>query len=218
MAESLGVTPISTVQRLSVYLRTIKRAKADGRDFISSSEIANINGYTPAQVRKDFSCFGSFGRKGKGYHIDTLIAQLENILGLGSRWRAALIGLGHLGEALAGHKGFHRSKFDIVAIFDTDPEKIGTKYQGIPVYSPEKLTQVAKIEKIAIAIIAVPMEAAEKAIMNVVNAGVRGILSFSEVRVNLPEGFILRNVNLAAEMETVSFYLTNPDWMCRGWF
>ncbi len=218
MPESLGVTPISTVQRLSVYLRTIKGAKANGRNFISSSEIAEMNSYTPAQVRKDFSCFGSFGRKGKGYHIDTLIAQLENILGLDSRWRTALIGLGHLGEALAGNKGFQRSKFDIVAIFDMDTKKIGTKYNGIPVYSPEKLQKIAKQKNIKMAIVAVPIEAAKKAIMNVVNADIKGILSFSEIRVNLPEGFILRNVNLAAEMETVTFYLTHPDWMCRGWF
>ena len=218
MAESPGVTPISTVQRLSVYLRTLKRAKESGRNFISSEEIAAINGYTPAQVRKDFSCFGSFGIKGKGYNIDKLIKTLEEILGLSERWRVALVGLGRLGKALAKYKGFHLSKFDIVAIFDIDPEKIGTKYNNISIYSPQKLAQIAKRKKIEIAVVAVPTNSAEEAVMNVVKAGIRGILSFSEVRINLPEGFILRNVNLAAEMETVSFYLTHPDWMCRGWF
>ena len=215
MPEPLGVTPISTVQRLSVYLRTLKEAKSEGADFISSIEIAERNGFTSAQVRKDLSCFGSFGKKGKGYNIDSLIASLEYIIGLGKPWRVALIGLGHLGEALVGHKGFHRSGFDIVAIFDIDREKIGTEHNGIPVYNPAILMEIAEQKNIQIAVIAVPTESAKRAIQEVIDAGIKGILSFSEVRVPMPKGFVLKNVNLAAELETICFYLTSPEWQCR---
>ncbi len=218
MAEPLGVTPVSTVQRLSVYLRTLREAKAEGKEFISSNELAERNGYTSAQVRKDFSCFGSFGKKGKGYKIASLVRTLEKILGLSSRWRVALIGLGHLGETLIRHKGFQMSGFDIVAIFDIDEKKINTKYEDIPVFHMNQLSRIAKEKRIGIAIIAIPKETARQAIKDVVDAGIKGILNFSEVRIPMPPGFVLKNFNLTAELETIAYYLTHPDWLCRGWF
>ena len=216
MPESLGITPISIIQRLSVYLRNLRDARADGAEFISSNELAERNGYTSAQVRKDFACFGSFGKKGKGYHIDSLISTIEGILGLTAPWRVALLGLGHLGEALAGYKGFHRSGFDIVAIFDTHGEPQSNMYNNIPVYSIAQMAQVAKKEKIDIAIVAVPSQMAKDVIQKVIDAGIKGILNFTDVRVPVPQGFILKNVSLAAELETISYYLTNPGWPCRG--
>ncbi|RKZ35146.1 redox-sensing transcriptional repressor Rex [bacterium] len=216
MAEYHGPTPVATVERLSVYLRTLQEAKKEGKEFISSIQIGNRNGFTSAQVRKDLSCFGNFGRKGKGYHIDTLISSLRNILGLGKKWKVALMGLGNLGEALAGHKGFQKSGFDIVAIFDIDTEKIGTKYKDIPVYHPEKLSEIAGKENIEIAIIAVPNSAAKKSIQRVVDANIKGILNFTNVRLPLEKEFVMKNINLASELETISYYLTHPDRICRG--
>lgn len=216
MSEYLGPTPLATVERLSVYLRTLEDAKQEGLEYISSEELANRNGFTSAQVRKDLSCFGSFGVKGKGYHIDTLIGQLRKILGLDRRWNVALMGLGNLGEALVKYQGFKKSGFDIVAIFDVDPKKIGKEYEGIPIYPPEKLQEIKKEKGIEIAIIAVPDKAAKESIARVIDAGIQGILNFTSIRVPVSEQYIIKNVNLAAELETISYYLTRPDWLCRG--
>jgi len=216
MGEYLGPTPLATVERLSVYLRTLEEAKSEGLEYISSEEIGQRNGFTSAQVRKDLSCFGNFGKKGKGYHIDTLIGRIRKILGLDRRWNVALMGLGNLGEALVHHQGFKKSGFDIVAIFDIDPKKIGKKYEGIEVYHPDKLPEVKVEKNIEMAIIAVPDEAAKASINRVIKAGIKGILNFSSVRLPISEEYIIKNVNLAAELETISYYLTRPDWLCRG--
>lgn len=216
MGEYLGPTPLATVERLSVYLRTLEEAKSEGLEYISSEEIGQRNGFTSAQVRKDLSCFGNFGKKGKGYHIDTLIGRIRKILGLDRRWNVALMGLGNLGEALVHHQGFKKSGFDIVAIFDIDPKKIGKKYEGIEVYHPDRLPEVKVEKNIEMAIIAVPDKAAKASINRVIEAGIKGILNFSSVRLPISEEYIIKNVNLAAELETISYYLTRPDWLCRG--
>lgn len=216
MGEYLGPTPLATVERLSVYLRTLEEAKNEGFEYISSEEIGRRNGFTSAQVRKDLSCFGNFGKKGKGYHIDTLIGRIRKILGLDRRWNVALMGLGNLGEALVHYQGFKKSGFDIVAIFDIDPKKIGKQYEGIEVYHPDKLPEVKVEKNIEIAIIAVPDKAAKASINRVIEAGIKGILNFTSVRLPISEEYIIKNVNLAAELETISYYLTRPDWLCRG--
>ena len=216
MGEYLGPTPLATVERLSVYLRTLEEAKSEGLEYISTEEIGQRNGFTSAQGRKDLSCFGNFGKKGKGYHIDTLIGRIRKILGLDRRWNVALMGLGNLGEALVHHQGFKKSGFDIVAIFDIDPKKIGKKYEGIEVYHPDRLPEVKVEKNIEMAIIAVPDKAAKASINRVIEAGIKGILNFSSVRLPISEEYIIKNVNLAAELETISYYLTRPDWLCRG--
>ncbi len=216
MSEYLGPTPLATVERLSVYLRTLEEAKNEGLEYISSEELGQRNGFTSAQVRKDLSCFGNFGKKGKGYHIDTLITHIRKILGLNRRWNVALMGLGNLGEALVHYQGFKKSGFDIVAIFDIDPNKVGKKYEGIQVYHPDELKKVKEEKNLEIAIIAVPDSAAKASINRVIEVGIKGILNFTSIRMPVSEDYIIKNVNLAAELETISYYLTRPDWLCRG--
>ncbi len=216
MTEYYGPTPLATVNRLSIYLRTLEEAQSEGHKYISSKSIAERNGLTSAQVRKDLSCFGNFGRKGKGYHIQSLIQRIRSILGINRKWNVAIVGLGHLGEALAGYKGFQRSGFDIVAIFDIDENKIGKKYNGIPIFHPDDMKKVINRKNIQIAIISVPASAAKNSIEKLVDAGIEGILNFTDVRVSTKDEFVIKNVNLAGELETIAYYITRPDWQCRG--
>lgn len=201
--------PISamTVERLSIYLRTLRQAKEEGKKFISSTEIANKNGITSAQVRKDLSFFGSFGKKGLGYNIDSLLDSINKILGLNHRWKVALIGLGHLGEALVRHKGFQKSGFDVTAIFDIAPSKVGRKYHGIEIFHIDQFAKKVIESGIEIAIIAVPSHAARETVERVIKAGVRGILNFTDVSVPAPDGIVIKNVSIASELETITFYL-----------
>ncbi|MCD6124550.1 redox-sensing transcriptional repressor Rex [bacterium] len=215
MPQSMGVMSLPTVERLSVYLRTLKEALAEGKDYIVSTEIARRNGFTPAQVRKDLSCFGSFGVKGKGYDVKELIERLEEILGINRRWNVAIVGLGNIGKALVKYKGLKKTGFDVVAIFDIDPNLVGKTYRGIQVYHTDEIGKVAKKNDIQIAIVAVPKEAAKEAIKKVIDAGIKGILNFTEVRVPIPEGFFLKNVNLLGELESITYYMVNPDRVCR---
>jgi len=179
-------------------------------------KIGQRNGFTSAQVRKDLSCFGNFGQKGKGYYIPSLIKQLRSILGLSQKWNIAIMGLGHLGQAFVGYKGFQKSGFNIVAIFDTDENKIGTKYNGIPVHHPDDLKRIAKNKDIQIAVITVPSSVAKASIQRVIDAKIKGILNFTDVRISLDNEFVMKNVNLVGELETIAFYITRPDWQCRG--
>lgn len=207
MPVPFGHIPIFTVERLSTYIRTLRQAKEQGEKFISSEEIALRNGFTSAQVRKDLSFFGSFGKKGLGYNIDLLLESISKILGLDRRWKVALIGLGHLGEALANHKGFQKSGFDVKAIFDIAPEKVGKKYNGIPIFHVDQFPKKAKAIGIDIAMIAIPSHSARETIENVIKSGVRGILNFTDVSIPAREGIVIKNVNIASELETITFYL-----------
>ena len=215
MPQSMGAMSLPTVERLSVYLRTLKEALEEGKDYIISTEIARRNGFTAAQVRKDLSCFGSFGVKGKGYDVKELIERLEEILGINRRWNVAIVGLGNIGKALVKYKGLKKAGFDVVAIFDIDPNLVGKTYRGVQVYHTDEIGKVAKKNDIQIAIVAVPKEAAKEAIKKVIDAGIKGILNFTEVRVPIPEGFFLKNVNLLGELESITYYMVNPDRVCR---
>lgn len=209
-----NTVPLLTIERLSVYLRTLEEAAANGKEHISSDELAKENGYTSAQVRKDITCFGRFGKKGRGYPVRDLIARLRYILGLDRMWKVCLVGFGHLGETLAHGRGFNRSGFVLSAIFEKKKKLIGTNFRGVPIYSVEDIEKVVKSHKIKIAVVAVPARAAKNVINNLINAGVQGILNFTDVKVVPPEGIVIRNVDIASNLETISFYLHNPNAIC----
>ena len=201
----------SAVRRLSLYLRLLQEASDAGADTISSGDLATRGGTTSAQVRKDLSLFGSFGKRGLGYSVPELLKEIREILGLNHTWNVALVGAGKLGSALSAYRDFARRGFTIRAVFDADPAKIGQAWgdDGLTVHPDEDLDRVLKEEGIDMAIITVPGDAAQVVVDRVVRAGVRAILNFAPARLRTPRGVSLRNVDVTLELEGLSFAMNN---------
>ncbi|MCR4430000.1 MAG: redox-sensing transcriptional repressor Rex [Tepidanaerobacteraceae bacterium] len=199
--------PDATIGRLSLYSRYLKEAEEKGISTVSSQQIAKATGVTPAQVRKDLAYFGEFGTRGVGYNSKELYNYIMKILGLGRRWQVALVGAGNLGKALSQYKGFSERGFDITCIFDTDPNKIGKKLAGIEIYPLDLLGEKARIHNIELGIIAVPASAAQEVADKLMEAGIRGIINFAPVNINTGENVMLRRVDLAAQLEYLTYYL-----------
>jgi redox-sensing transcriptional repressor len=204
--------PHPAVRRLSLYLRQLEAFKHKGRRTISSRQLGESLNFTDAQVRKDLAYFGQFGHPGVGYLVDDLIAQLKHILGTDKTWNVALIGAGNLGRALMAYNGFEAKGFHLVAVFDADPGKIG---QRIGPFDPDKRTYLIQphsdlkstIDQLGIrlAMLAVPVEAAQEVADRIIEAGIRGILNFAPTSLNVPEEIALNAVDLAVQLEQLSF-------------
>lgn len=201
----------STVGRLSLYLRLLEELFEQGVSTLSSEDLAAQAGTSAAQVRKDLSFFGTFGKRGLGYAVDELITTLRSILGLERRWRVAIIGAGKIGAALVGYQDFERQGFHIESVFDSAAAKIGQRWNGLLIRSAEELEEALRGERVDIAIIAVPAEAAQAVVDRVVLAGVRAILNFAPVKLRVPDGIALKNVNMAVELEGLSYALANTN-------
>ena len=199
----------STVGRLSLYLRTLVELDEEGVATLSSEELARRCGTTAAQVRKDLSLFGTFGKRGLGYAVPELIGELRSILGLERRWRVALVGAGRIGAALLGYRDFRRQGFYIEAVFDADPTKVGQRRQGVVIRSDADLECGLRDEAIDIVIVAVPAEAAQAVVDRVVASGIRAILNFAPTKLRVPDEVALKNVNMAVELEGLSYALAN---------
>jgi redox-sensing transcriptional repressor len=199
----------STIRRLSLYLRFLEEFEGQGIETISSSALATRGGTTSAQVRKDLSFFGSFGKRGLGYRVPELAGRLREILGLARRYRLAVIGAGKIGSALVQYGGFRARGFDIVAIYDRDPLKIGSQWNGLTVRDVALLADDLKVVGPDIAVIATPSEAAQGIADAVVQAGLRAILNFAPVSLVVPDDVTVKTVNLAMELEALSFALSN---------
>ncbi|HYR08472.1 MAG TPA: redox-sensing transcriptional repressor Rex [Longimicrobium sp.] len=197
----------SAVRRLSLYLRLLQEADAAGAETISSGELAERGGTTSAQVRKDLSLFGSFGKRGLGYSVQELLSRIRSILGLQSSWRVALVGAGKLGSALFSYRDFEARGFNIRAVFDSDPRKVGTQWGALSIRADEEIDALVRAEEIDIAIVAVPADAAQQVVDRLVKAGVRGILNFAPARLKVPRGVALKNVDVTLELEGLSFAL-----------
>ena len=196
-----------TVRRLSVYTRSLQQLEEDGVKTISSQELAERFSLNSAQVRKDLAYFGEFGVRGIGYYVSGLKAELQRILGLDREWHVALVGFGNLGSALFHYKGFARQGFRISAIFDEDPAKWGKAVDGVTIQSMGDLPREAKARNLQIAIVAVPGESAQVVTEKLVAAGIKAILNFALGRIKAGKDVRLKNVDLAIELETLSFYL-----------
>ena len=199
----------STVRRLSLYLRFLDDFEGQGVETVSSEALAQRGGTTSAQVRKDLSFFGSFGKRGLGYYVPELAQRLRQILGLGRRYRVAMIGAGKIGSALVQYRGFTQRGFDIVAIFDNDPTKIGTQWNGLTVLPIDRLEQELKALQVDMAVLVTPGDAAQSVAERVVSQGVKAILNFAPIQLNVPDDVVVKTVNLALELETLSYALTN---------
>jgi redox-sensing transcriptional repressor len=201
----------STVRRLSSYLRILKEVALNEVRTISSEQLAELGGLTSAQVRKDLSFFGNFGVRGRGYVVCDLIAALRKILGLDRKWRTVVMGAGRLGSALTAYPEFENQGFHIVGVFDTAPSLWGRKLGAAEVRPVEELEEFARREGISIGIIATPASAAREAAERLVAAGIRGILNFAPTPLDLGEDISIRNVNLAIELEGLSFAIHEAE-------
>ena len=200
--------PEMTVRRLSVYTRCLQQLEEDGVKTVSSQELAERFNFNSAQVRKDLAYFGEFGVRGIGYYVAGLKAELQKILGLDREWPVALVGLGNLGAALFHYKGFSKQGFRIVAIFDDDPAKAGTTTEeGVPIMPMRDLPKETKARNLQIAIVAVPAESAQAVTEKLIAAGIKAILNFAPGRIRGAKAVRLKNVDLAIELESLSFYL-----------
>ncbi|HLA91818.1 MAG TPA: redox-sensing transcriptional repressor Rex, partial [Gemmatimonadaceae bacterium] len=199
----------STVRRLSLYLRILEEFEAQAHQTISSGELAAHGGTTSAQVRKDLSFFGSFGKRGLGYSVTALAARLREILGLNRQWRVIILGAGKIGAALARYEGFRNRGFTVVGVYDADPARTGRALDNLIVRDQKELeADVAKLGP-EIALIAVPAEAAQPLVDRVVKAGVRAILNFAPAPVHVPRHVVHRSVDMALELEILSYALVS---------
>lgn len=201
----------STVRRLSAYLRFLEDFEHRGLTTISSEELAKRGGTTSAQVRKDLSFFGSFGKRGLGYSVPELAGRLREILGLGKEWRVIIVGAGKIGAALAQYRGFRQRGFNILAAYDNNPEKIGRRLEGIQVRDIAQLEQDIRREHPDIVVLTVPAEEAQSLVDRVVEAGVKAILNFAPTQLHAPSDVSVKTVNMAMELEGLSFALTNRE-------
>jgi redox-sensing transcriptional repressor len=201
----------STVRRLSLYLRFLEEFENAGLTTVSSEELAARGGTTSAQVRKDLSFFGSFGKRGLGYQVAELTQRMRRILGLERDWRVVIVGIGKIGSALAQYEGFQQRGFRVVGLYDSDPAKIGRDVYDLPVRPIEALTEDSRERPVDIAVIAVPASAAQRVVDEVVTAGITGIMSFAPIQLHVPADVTLNTVNMAMELERLSFALSNRE-------
>jgi redox-sensing transcriptional repressor len=198
------------VRRLSHYLRSLEGFPKTGGT-VSSEELAARGQTTAAQVRKDLSHFGSFGKRGLGYQVDELRDRLRSILGIDRCWRVALVGAGRIGLALFEYPAFRSRGFDCVAIFDSDPKKVGQVWGDQVIRSPDDFESAIAELGVELVILALPAEAAQEMAMRAVDGGVKGILNFAPIRLNVPPKVPVEDVNLVMELEALSFQITQGE-------
>jgi redox-sensing transcriptional repressor len=201
--------PKAVVNRLSLYLRELQHLLRDGHQTTSSSHLGSLLGFTDAQVRKDLAYFGHFGYPGIGYRCEELIPEIKRILGTDRAWPVAMVGVGNLGRALLGYRGFGQQNFRIAAAFDVDPEKIGAVIEGVRVHHLDRLAEVVRDQHIQLGMIVVPANWAQSVADKLVTAGIEGIVNFAPVTIVLPPMVSVVGVDLAMELEQLSFAVVN---------
>jgi redox-sensing transcriptional repressor len=198
--------PEATISRLPEYLRALHQLAQSGQDTVSSEALAGAAGVKSAKVRKDLSHLGSYGTRGVGYEVALLVEQIEQVLGLTQRRNVALVGVGNLGHALAGYGGFASRGFRIGALVDADPARVGERLGELTVTHIDELPTTVAAERIAIGVIATPAVAAQAVADQLVAAGVTCILNFAPCVLTVPAGVNVRNVDLAIELQILSFH------------
>jgi redox-sensing transcriptional repressor len=201
----------STVRRLSIYLRFLEDFEERGLATVSSDELARRGGTTSAQVRKDLSFFGSFGKRGLGYSVPELATAIRDILGLGRQWKVVIVGAGKIGAALAQYRGFRLRGFSIMAAYDTNPDKIGRTLEGIEIRDMARFEADVASEHPEIAVLATPTDAAQSVLDRVNRAGIKAVLNFAPVQLHAPTDVTVKTVNMAMELEGLTFALTNSN-------
>jgi len=200
--------PDVVVRRLTQYYHALRLCQDRGVEIVSSQALGEMLNVTAAQIRKDLSYFGGFGKQGIGYNVATLLEHLRRILGMDRTWPVALVGLGNLGRALVHYQGFAKEGFQIVALFDSDPRKIGTTLAGLTIYHDGEIGRLVPHLGVRLAMLAVPPEKAQEAADVLAQAGVRAILNYAPATLRVPEGVWVRQMDPLAALESMTFYLS----------
>ena len=198
--------PRKTIYRLSIYLRCLARLRENGISTVSSEALAKVAGVKSTQLRKDLACFGTFGTRGLGYDVAALSQKISEELGTSRLQPVILVGAGYLGLALLSYRGFEREGFEIVAAFDAEPGRKRDKETKQPIYGMEELAAFVKKQNVKMAILTVPAATAQEVANRLVEAGITGILNFSPIVLFVPEKVMVNNVNLAIELENLSYF------------
>src|SRR5712692_5704757 len=199
--------PPVVIDRLPLYARALAALESQGREVVSSQELGHQLNVTPAQIRKDLSYFGRFGKQGRGYNVRKLLDELRRILGLSRQWRMALVGIGRLGRAILGYEGFAPQGFRIVEAFDSHPGMIGQNLNGLTVKNTAALEPALKDNPVDIGIVAVPAEAAQDVIDALVRCGVSAILNYAPIAARVPAGVEIRRVDPVLALQGMTYYL-----------
>ena len=207
--------PAVVIDRLPVYARALTDLESRGRDVVSSQELGEVLGVTPAQIRKDLSYFGRFGKQGRGYNVQRLAQELRQILGLDRQWSMILIGVGHLGQAILTYDGFHPQGFIIIDAFDSDPALVGKEIGGVAVHHTDGLKQYLKERQVDIGIVAVPPEAASSIFEVLVEGGIRAILNYAPTSFSVPATVEVKNIDPVLALQSMTFYLKTTAQQTR---
>jgi redox-sensing transcriptional repressor len=203
--------PDVVVRRLPLYARSLRYLLRDGVHSVSSQELGERINVTAAQIRKDLSYFGEFGKQGIGYDVERLLDQIEQILGIDRAWAVALIGVGHLGEALLRYEGFREQGMHIAAVFDADPHKVGKTVGGITIAHSDDIATVLPQRNIQMAILAIPADRAQQVADVLIKANVRAMLSYAPTVIQVPEGVWVRYIDPIAILHSMTFYLSRDE-------
>jgi redox-sensing transcriptional repressor len=199
--------PDIVIRRLPIYARSLQHMADQGVETVSSSDLGTRLGVSAAQIRRDLSYFGEFGKQGKGYNVNFLLAEVHKILGLGRDWPIALVGLGHLGRALLHYDELRERGFCIDSLFDHNPSKVGEKVGGLVIHSMDDLRAVLTKKNIRMAIIAVPAQGAQNVADALVDAGILAILNYSPITVQVPPHVRLRQIDPVVALQSMTYYL-----------
>jgi redox-sensing transcriptional repressor len=209
--ERLDAPPDVVIRRLPLYARSLRYLLDEGIHSVSSQELGERINVTAAQIRKDLSYFGEFGKQGIGYDVEKLLHHIERILGLTHKWPVVVVGIGHLGQAIARYEGFHSQGLQLVGLFDSDPAKVGQLVGDLPIQSFERLPEVVREQHARLAIIAVPAAHAQSVADQLIAAGVRAILNYAPVILQVPDDIWLRYIDPIAVLHSMTYYLARES-------
>ena len=203
--------PKKAIYRLSIYQRGLSKLQENGKETVSSSTLAGAAGVKPAQLRKDLAYFGQFGKRGLGYSVSELRDAILEVLGREQLQPVVMVGAGNLGVALLRYRGFEKGGFEVVAAFDAVPETVIARGISVPVYGQDEVARFVRENEVKLAILCVPGGVAQEAANELVDAGVQGILNFSPTLLQVPEAVTVNNVDLALELENLSYFVSKGE-------
>ncbi len=208
--------PEVVIARLPQYVRTLTQLLDEGVEVTNSQQLGAQLQVTPAQIRKDLSYFGRFGKQGRGYRVRHLLTELKQILGLDSEWNVAVIGVGRLGNAILNYPGFNPDGFHLVAAFDNNPNNVGREVGGVSVEPMSSLPETVAERDITIAIVAVPSAHTQSVVDQLVQCGVRAILNYTPINAQVPVGVRVRNIDPVLALQSMTYYLAYPGQSPNG--
>ncbi|MCL4239832.1 MAG: redox-sensing transcriptional repressor Rex [Dehalococcoidia bacterium] len=203
--------PEVVINRLPVYARALAELAARGEMVVSSQALGELLDVTPAQIRKDLSYFGRFGKQGRGYNVNSLLTKLREILGIDRQWRLCLVGVGRLGQAIAEYGGFGPQGFEIVAAFDASPDVVGRQVGGVNIHHLDELETYLRSARVDIGIVAVPAAVAQSVVEKLVAAGIRAILNYAPITAHVPRDVAIRHIDPVLAMQSMTFYIKRAE-------